>query len=121
MGKNLLLAVCALASVSVQAQKTADPQPFAKTITTTDLKKHLSIIAGAEMEGRDTPSPGLEKAATYIETQFKSFGVKPGNKDSYRQFFDLEKDSASTLSLNMGGIDFNAWSDLRPGCKCHSR
>jgi hypothetical protein len=35
MGKNLLLAICAFASVSVQAQKMADPQPFAKTITTT--------------------------------------------------------------------------------------
>ncbi|MCH5690671.1 hypothetical protein LWM68_44465 [Niabella sp. W65] len=43
------------------------------------------------MEGRDTPSPGLEKAANYIETQFKAFGVQPGNKGSYRQFFDLEK------------------------------
>ncbi|WP_114790310.1 M28 family peptidase [Niabella yanshanensis] len=114
MGKNLLLAVCTLASVSVHAQKTADPQPFAKTITTTDLKKHLSIIASAEMEGRDTPSPGLEKAAAYIETQFKAFGVQPGNKDSYRQFFDLEKDSASTLSLNMGGMAFTAWSDFAP-------
>ncbi len=66
------------------------------------------------MEGRDTPSPGLEKAANYIETQFKAFGVQPGNKGSYRQFFDLEKDSASTLSLNMGGIPFNAWSDFAP-------
>ncbi|ULT44718.1 hypothetical protein KRR40_16175 [Niabella defluvii] len=77
--------------LAVRHKKTADPQPFAKTITTTDLRKHLSIIAGAEMEGRDTPSPGLEKAANYIETQFKAFGVQPGNKGSYRQFFDLEK------------------------------
>lgn len=114
MGKNLLLAAATLAVVSVQAQKAADPQPFAKTITTSDLKKHLSIIAGAEMEGRDTPSPGLEKAAKYIESQFEQFGVKPGNNGSYRQFFDLEKDSAAALSLNMGGTAFTAWSDFAP-------
>ena len=34
------------------------------------MKKHLYIIAGQEMEGRDTPSPGLEKAADYIEESF---------------------------------------------------
>src|SRR5690606_9592456 len=93
MVKNLLLSVGVLAGVSAQAQKMADPQPFAQTITTTDLKKHLDIIASAEMEGRDTPSPGLEKAARYIESQFKAVGVQPGNNGSYRQYFDLEKDS----------------------------
>lgn len=57
------------------AQKTSDPSLFAKTITARSLQAHLNIIAGAEMEGRDTPSPGLEKAADYIAEQFKKAGV----------------------------------------------
>jgi hypothetical protein len=33
------------------------------SITAADLKKHLYIVASADNEGRDTPSPGLERAA----------------------------------------------------------
>ncbi len=104
----------------IHAQKTADPVPYANTITVTDLQKHLNIIASAEMEGRNTPSPGLEKAAQYIETQFKAFGVKPANKGSYRQYYDLEKDSASSLSLSMGGNEFKPWTDFTPGMQMPS-
>jgi len=114
MAKGILLLAAAFLCAGVQAQKTANPVPYAKTITTTDLKKHLSIIAGAEMEGRDTPSPGLEKAAKYIETRFRAFGVKPGNNGSYRQYYDLEKDSASSLSLHIAGLDFAPGKDFAP-------
>lgn len=114
MIKSILLLAGVFSCTSVPAQKTADPVPYAKTITTADLKKHLNIIAGAEMEGRDTPSPGLEKAAEYIESRFWSFGVKPGNNGSYRQYYDLEKDSASTLSLHIAGTDLTPGKDFSP-------
>ncbi|MGC4233933.1 MAG: M28 family peptidase [Niabella sp.] len=114
MIKSVLLLAGVFSYASVSAQKIADPVPYAKTITTIDLKKHLSIIAGAEMEGRDTPSPGLEKAAEYIESRFRAFGVKPGNNGSYRQYYDLEKDSASTLSLHIAGTDFTPGTDFAP-------
>lgn len=114
MVKNLLVIALGIISLNIQAQKTADPVPFAKTITQQDLKKHLTIIASAEMGGRDTPSPGLDKAADYIEAQFKAFGVKPGNNGSYRQPFVLEKDSASALTLEMGGAAFKPYIDFAP-------
>lgn len=114
MIKSVLLLAGVFSYASVPAQKIADPVPYAKTITTADLKKHLNIIAGAEMEGRNTPSPGLEKAAEYIESQFRSFGVKPGNNGSYRQYYDLEKDSTSTLSLHIAGTDFTPGTDFAP-------
>ncbi|MFT4093310.1 MAG: M28 family peptidase [Niabella sp.] len=114
MGKNLLLAAFAFACVNAQAQKIADPVPFAKTITPEDLKSDLSIIASAEMGGRNTPSPGLDKAADYIESRFRAFGLTPGNNGSFRQYFTLEKDSASSLSLNMGGTDFVPYTDFAP-------
>lgn len=116
MIKSLFLLAATFVGVGcIKAQKMPDPAPYAKTITTGDLQKHLNIIAGAEMEGRDTPSPGLEKAAQYIEAQFKEFGVKPGNNGSYRQYYDLEKDSTSSMSLNMGGLEFTPWNDFTPG------
>ncbi|HOZ98080.1 MAG TPA: M28 family peptidase [Niabella sp.] len=114
MVKNYFLIAGALLCISANAQKKSKPEAFAKTITTEDLKKNLSIIASAEMGGRDTPSPGLEKAADYIETQFKKYGVVPGNKGNYRQFYTLEKDSASYMSLNIEGMEFRSWEDYAP-------
>lgn len=99
---------------SASAQKTINPDAFAKTITAQDLKKHLTIIAGAEMEGRNTPSPGLEKAADYITQQFKMFGLKAGNNGSFRQTYSLFKDSATEQFLNINGKDYTAYSDFAP-------
>lgn len=104
----LLLAGCA------SAQKAVTPEDFAKTITAQDLKNHLTIIASAEMEGRNTPSPGLEKAADYISGQFKNFGLKAGNNGSFRQTYSLYKDSAAEMKLTINGKDFQAYSDFAP-------
>ena len=59
--------VCAvLVSLSCTAQnktKAAPIQKYLATITQTDLKKHLTIVASDEMEGRDTGTEGQKKAA----------------------------------------------------------
>ncbi|MFV0607509.1 MAG: M28 family peptidase [Niabella sp.] len=96
------------------AQKKSTPEIFAKTITAKDLKKQLTIIAGAEMEGRDTPSPGLEKAADYISGQFKKFGLKPGNKGSYRQTYSLIKDSIAAIALQIDEQSYTSFEDIAP-------
>lgn len=86
----------------------------AASITAEDMKKHLYIIASKEMEGRDTPSPGLEKAADYIEAHFKSLGLLPGNKDSYRQYYPLYKDSLIGSTLKVNGTAFELNKDYQP-------
>jgi hypothetical protein len=48
------------------------------------IKKTLFIIAGKEMEGRETATEGQRKAAIYIESQFRSLGLLPVIKDSYQ-------------------------------------
>jgi len=96
------------------AQKPASPDEFAKTITAQDLKKHLTVIAGPEMEGRNTPSPGLEKAADYIATQFNNFGLTAGNNGSFRQTFSLYKDSITETQLSIDGKTFTAYTDFAP-------
>jgi Zn-dependent M28 family amino/carboxypeptidase len=91
-----------------------NPARFAKIINPASLEKKLSVVAGADMEGRNTPSAGLDRAANYIESQFKSFGLQPGNNGSYRLYFDLEKDSITSLALNMDGTGFTPWTDFAP-------
>ena len=90
-------------------------EKLSSSITASDLKKHLYIIASAEMEGRDTPSPGLEKAGSYIEDHFKLFGLKPGNGDSYRQYYPLYRDSVTQSSIKINGTNFELLKDYFPG------
>ena len=66
------------------------------------------------MEGRDTPSPGLEKAANYIEEHFKSLGLLPGNKDSYRQYYPLYKDSMLGAAMKINGTTLELNKDFQP-------
>ncbi len=115
--KKLFLPVLLLVTVVSAAQKKSSPSAFAASITADDLKRHLYIIAGAEMEGRDTPSPGLEKAADYIESHFRSLGLAPGNGDSYRQRYELTKDSMTSTSLKINGTSFELFKDFQPNAQ----
>ena len=42
-----------------------------------DITKHLNYLASDEMRGRDTGSPEIEHAASYISDHFSQNGVKP--------------------------------------------
>jgi Zn-dependent M28 family amino/carboxypeptidase len=56
------------------------------------VKKHLYILASDEMEGRRSGTPGIEKAAQYIENEFKRIGLSTYNGlPTYRQNF-VEKE-----------------------------
>ena len=91
--KTLITCLLAITSLFSFAQKKNLPDEFAKTITTDDLKKHLEVIAGKEMEGRETGTEGQRKAASYIETYFHNLGLLPGNKNSYQFYYNLYQDS----------------------------
>ncbi|MCF6280462.1 MAG: M20/M25/M40 family metallo-hydrolase [Flavobacteriaceae bacterium] len=52
------------------------------------VRKHLYTLASDEMEGRKVGTPGIEKAAKYIETEFRKIGLSTYDKlESYRQSF----------------------------------
>lgn len=93
------------------AQK-AKPESFAKTITPADLKRHLYVVASAEMEGRETATPGQKKAATYIETQFRQMGLQPGNKGSYQMYYNVYQDSVTNATLEVNGTSFELDKDF---------
>jgi hypothetical protein len=40
-------------------------------ISAESLREKVSFLASDEMEGRATPSPGLDKAAEYLAEQFR--------------------------------------------------
>jgi Peptidase family M28/PA domain len=77
---------------------------YGNLITSAELKKHLTIIASDEFEGRETGTEGQRKAAAYIEKQFKEMGLnKPNALKTYQQMYPLFQDSLLATSLMITG------------------
>ena len=86
---------------------TPDMQAAMERISPESLKGHLSFIASDLLEGRNTPSPGLDLAAEYIAAQFRRAGLEPGGDDgSYLQtaklFIQESNPEGFTLQLSDG-------------------
>lgn len=102
--RRLLLPVILLVTSTVFSQK----QPvdyadkYAQTINAAALKEKLSVIAGPEMEGRETASPGQRKAATYIETHFQKIGLLPGTTGGFQMQFPVYQDTLIEATLKTG-------------------
>jgi len=58
------------------------------TISAQSLAGHLTFLASDLLEGRGTPSRGLDVAATYIAAQFQRAGLAPVGDDGYFQTAD---------------------------------
>jgi hypothetical protein len=98
---SFLLTLLAL-SVTTFAQ-ISDASKYANIISGNSLKKHLTIVAGAEMEGRETGTEGQRKAAAYIESHYKNIGLtQVPALNGYQQFYPLYKDSLISSSLKLG-------------------
>ncbi len=63
---------------------------FSETITTVDLKRHLTILASDSLEGRETGKKGQKMAADYIMNHFKNIGIPPYKRNTYYQKFKVE-------------------------------
>ncbi|MGB3005649.1 MAG: M28 family peptidase [Chitinophagaceae bacterium] len=115
---TILILIFPLLSASQKKDKNAIKA--AASITTADLKKHLYIIASKEMEGRDTPSPGLEKAASYIEEHFKKTGLTPGNNGNYRQYYSLYRETMKEATMVINGEKLSLHADFQPIPGCYT-
>lgn len=105
MKKNLLLVLLLSTGVAV-AQKNDAAAKHAELINVASMKEKLTILASAEMEGRETATPGQKKAAAFIEERFRKMGLKPGNGDSYQQMYPVYRDELTTKELRVNGQQF---------------
>src|ERR1700753_2502630 len=85
--KKLTLTIAALSVAAGAFAQNNNPEKYAKYITADDAKKHLSILASDEFEGRETGKPGADKAANYIAGEFKKLGLQAPVNGSY--FLDI--------------------------------
>src|SRR6478735_1621464 len=105
MIRNLLSFLLLLSALGLQAQDSIQVR-FAQSITATDMRKHLYVLASDSLEGRETGMPGQHKAARYLATNFKQFGLKPGfisgQDSSYFQKFNLVRKKVDTVICTQG-------------------
>jgi len=84
---------------------------FAKIISAEDAKKHLSVLASDEYEGRETGKEGQKKAAKYIAENFKSIGLKPAINETYLQQFPLRLNTPQEPKLKIGKTEYENLRD----------
>ena len=87
--------------------KKEDISTSAFFIDSTLVKKHLYTLASDEMEGRRSGTKGIEKAAQYIENEFKRIGLTNfEGLDSYRQTFTFtnRRSKKEIESANIIGV-----------------
>ena len=65
----------------VTAVAEAVPAAALAAIDTGTLMRHIRVLADDSLMGRQPGSVGEEKTVAYLESQFKSIGLTPGNTD----------------------------------------
>jgi len=77
-GLACLVAAPLAAQSTPRPPSTAAVRRAVETITETDVRNRIAVIADDSMRGRATPSPELDKTAAYIAAEFQRFGLRPG-------------------------------------------
>jgi len=61
------------------------PSRISDNLRAENLKADVAFLASDTLQGRATPSPGLDAAAEYIASQFRKAGLEPVGDDGYFQ------------------------------------
>ena len=96
--KTLLISCAAAGLLAAQSQPA---QRIAAHVRPNDLKADVSFLASDTLQGRATPSPGLDIAAEYIASQFRRAGLEPVGDDCYFQNANYQ-----SVRPNMEGLAF---------------
>ena len=87
------------------------------TISAAQIRDYLTFIASDEMEGRDTPSRGLDTTAKFLAMSLARWGFKPAGDDgSFFQRIELRRDRADSgqTKVELNGRALTAGTDYLP-------
>lgn len=122
MRKNLLsifLVLTFILPYSAMAQtatrKTSPAFRAAQNITAKQLSDYLHFVASDAMEGRDTPSRGLDATAEFIKMHLSRWNFKPaGDNGTFFQKFALRRETVDAVStkLIVDGQNFSLNEDF---------
>jgi hypothetical protein len=109
MRKNLLALILVFTFVfpsfvaaQTATKKNSPAMKAAMNITAQQMREYLYFIASDAMEGRDTPSRGLDTTAEFIKWNLSRWGFKPAGDDgTYFQKIALRRDSIDTAAAKL--------------------
>jgi hypothetical protein len=105
------------ADKSKKSAASVTTQRGVETISANQMRDYLTFIASDEMEGRDTPSRGLDTTAKFLALNLARWGFKPaGDEGSFFQRIDLRRDRADggQTKVDYSGRTLTAGTDFIP-------
>lgn len=94
------LATIALLAVSISSFG----QDVNKLIGQDDVTRIIKTLSADDMQGRATFTPGIEKAAQFIEGEYKKAGLKPlAGNTGYRQNFTMIRSTPIKTTATING------------------
>lgn len=63
---------------------------FAQTFSVTEIQAHIEYLASDKLAGREPGTKGEKLAYTYIQNEFKKYGLKPQGSKGYLQPFSYK-------------------------------
>jgi hypothetical protein len=80
-------------------------QDVDKLIKQDDVERIIKTLSADDMQGRGTFTPGIEKAAQFIEGEYKQIGLQPMEGNSgYRQNFSMIKTVPVKTDVTINGV-----------------
>lgn len=110
---TFLLPSVAFAQTAVKL--TAKEKQMADAITAEQLKQYLYFVASDEMEGRDTPSRGLDLTAKFIALMLERWKFKPaGDNGTFFQNISLKSETVDAVNnvLSVGDQTYRLNEDF---------
>src|SRR6202166_4858220 len=119
---KLILAFASIAALSGCSRRPSPPAAALASFSGDRILEHIRVLSSDEFEGRGPGSKGEQLTIKYLEGQYRSAGLEPGNPDgTYLQSVPLvgiTPDSGMKLTLTVHGRtlepkfqdDFAAWS-----------
>ncbi|AYL97700.1 M20/M25/M40 family metallo-hydrolase [Mucilaginibacter celer] len=98
--KKVFITTAALLSLSAYSFA----QDVNKRIKQADVARIIKTLSADDMQGRATFTPGIEKAAQFIEKEYKKAGLKPmAGNTGYRQNFTMVRSTPGKLTVSIDG------------------
>src|ERR1035438_10206230 len=97
----ILVTAVFVAAIATAQTGSSNLQIVNSRLTANDLKADVSFLASDALQGRATPSPGLEIASEYIAAQFRRAGLDPAGDDGY-----FQTASYASVTPNVEGMEF---------------
>src|SRR4051794_14894076 len=81
---------------------TPEEKRIAEGVTAKQLSDYLYFVASDEMEGRDTPSRGLDTTAKFIAMNLSRWGFKPAGDDgTFFQKIELRSEATDPANNSL--------------------